>query len=156
MPFHIAEFNLGVLRYDWGDPRVADFANALDRVNAVAARSPGFVWRMSDEEMDAAQNDPDGALGGNPRIASTLSIWEDVESLERFVWRTLHKQFYDRREEWFAPGQGVRLALWRIPQGDRPSIKEAVARLTSLQTHGDTEFAFGWRYAQRFRRAPAP
>ncbi len=148
MNFHLAEFNTGVLRHDWDDPRVADFANALDQVNAIAARSPGFAWRLPDPEMDAAQNDPSGPLGGNPRTASTLSVWQDLESLELFVWQTLHKRFFDRREEWFAPNQGLRMVLWRTEQGSRPTIAEAVERLGFLESHGDTDFAFGWRYAQ--------
>ncbi|MCI4663605.1 MAG: DUF3291 domain-containing protein [Neomegalonema sp.] len=149
MGVHLAEFNIGVLRYPWGDPRIADFANALDQVNAIAARSPGFIWRMPDDDMDAAQRDPSGPLGDNPRTASTLSVWRDLPSLERFVWRTLHKRFFDRREEWFAPGQGVRLVLWRTPEGHRPSIAEAVERLRSLDARGDTDFAFGWEYAKQ-------
>ena len=148
MKYHLAEFNSGVLRYDWDDPRVADFANALDRVNAIAERSPGFIWRMPDDDMDKAQRDREGALGGNPRMASTLSVWDSVESLEHFVWRTLHKHFYDRREEWFAPGQGIRLVLWWVPEDHRPSIDEAVERLRHLEMHGDTDFAFGWNYAK--------
>jgi len=150
---HLAEFNTGVLRYDWDDPRVADFAEALDQVNAVAARSPGFVWRMPDEDMDTAQRDPDGVLGGNLRTASTLSVWRDVASLEKFVWQTLHRRFYDRREEWFAPGQGIRMVLWHVPEGHRPNIEEAVERFQHLQTHGDTDFAFGWQRAKQLGTA---
>lgn len=149
MGFHLAELNIGVLRHPWGDPRIAEFANAIDRVNAIAARSPGFVWRLSDIDMDAAQRDPAGALGGDPRVAATLSVWEDLASLERFVWRTVHKRFFARRKEWFAPDQGIRLALWRTPAGHRPSIDEGVARLRALEADGDTDFAFGWSYAKR-------
>ena len=149
MKVYLAEFNIGILRHDWEDPRIADFANALDQVNNIAARSPGFVWRLPDEEMEAAQCNPDGVLGGNPRTASTLSVWEDVDSLEQFVWRTLHKRFFDRREEWFAPDQGIRLVLWHIYQDHRPSINEAVERLRNLESRGDTDFAFGWAYAKR-------
>ncbi|MGI9413652.1 MAG: DUF3291 domain-containing protein [Hyphomicrobiales bacterium] len=148
MPVHLAEFNIGVLRHDWDDPRVADFVDGLDRVNAIAARAPGFVWRLPDDDMEAAQRDPTGPLGGNPRTASTLSVWADVASLEHFVWHTLHKRFYDRRTEWFAPGQGVRLVLWHVPVGHRPTIGEAAARLTHLDAHGDTAFAFGWAWAK--------
>lgn len=150
---HLAEFNTGILRYDWDDPRVADFAEALDQVNRIAARSSGFVWRMPDEEMDAAQNDPNGVLGGNPRTASTLSVWRDVHSLEQFVWQTLHKRFYDRRKEWFAPGQGIRMVLWQTPIGHQPSIEEAIERFESLKSRGDTDFAFGWEHAKKLRRA---
>ncbi|MDP5215632.1 DUF3291 domain-containing protein [Ruegeria sp. 2205SS24-7] len=144
---HIAEFNIGTLRYDWDDPRVKDFADNLDRVNAIAARSPGFVWRMPDEDMEAAQLDAGGPLGGDPRTASTLSVWEDMESLERFVWGTVHKQFYDRKLEWYAPSDALRLVLWWVPVGHRPSIGEAMERFRFLDRHGDTDHAFGWAHA---------
>ncbi|MFC3615739.1 DUF3291 domain-containing protein [Lutimaribacter marinistellae] len=147
---HIAEFNIGVLRYDWDDPRVKDFADNIDRVNAIAARSPGFVWRLSDADMEAAQTAADGPLGGNPRTASTLSVWEDIESLERFVWQTVHKQFYDRKDEWYAP-QGLRMVLWWVPEGHRPTVEEAKARFDHLAAHGDSDHAFGWAHASGAR-----
>lgn len=142
----LAEFNIGVLRYDWDDPRVADFANGLDMVNSVAQRSPGFVWMLDEAAMEAAQNDPEGPLGGNPRIASTLSVWQDAETLEQFVWNTVHKQFYNRKDEWYAPGQGLRLVMWWVPEGHRPTIAEAKARLDHLAAHGNTDHAFGWSH----------
>lgn len=148
---HLAEFNIGVLRYDWDDPRVADFVNGLDLVNGIAARSPGFVWRFGDADMEDAQLDDAGPLGGNPRTASTLSVWENVESLEAFVWKTVHKQFYDRKVDWFAPGQGIRMVLWWVPKGHRPTIAEAKARFDLLSDRGDSEDAFGWSYLQQAR-----
>lgn len=141
---HIAEFNIGVLRHDWDDPRVADFADNIDRVNAVARRSPGFVWMLDDDAMDAAQNDAGGVLGGNPRTASTLSVWTDAGALSSFVFRTVHRAFYQRGPEWFEPGQGLRFVMWRVPAGHRPDIVEAKARLDHLAAHGDTDHAFGW------------
>lgn len=147
---HLAEFNIGTLRYDWEDPRVADFLNNLDRVYDIARRSPGYVWHMEGDEMEAAQVDPGGVLGGNPRTASTLSVWRDVASLERFTWATVHKQFYDRKDEWYAPEDqvwgGHRLVMWWVAPGHRPTIEEAAERLTRLMSHGDTDHAFGWAH----------
>ena len=82
---HIAQMNWGILRADWDDPSVAEFVENLDRVNRIAMRSPGFVWMMPEEEMDAAQNDAEGVFGGNPRTASTLSVWETPQALDHFV-----------------------------------------------------------------------
>ncbi len=144
----LAQFNRGVLRHDWDDPRVAEFADNIDAVNTVAAGSDGFVWRLDDDEMEAAQLDPAGPLGGNPRVASTLSVWRDLAALETFVWRTLHGRFFAKRTEWFAPGQGLRLVLWRVDADDRPTLGEAVERFDHLQAHGDSAFAFGWDYAR--------
>lgn len=143
---HLAELNLGILRHDWDDPRVKAFVDGIDLVNRVAERSPGFVWRMTDDDMDAAQNDPTGALGGDPRMASTMSVWEDVASLEAFVWNTVHRQFFERRAEWFDAVESIRLVMWWVPEGHRPSIGEGMERFRHLETHGDSEHAFGWKY----------
>ncbi|MEO0622729.1 MAG: DUF3291 domain-containing protein [Pseudomonadota bacterium] len=143
---HLAEFNIGVLRHDWEDPRVADFLNGLALVNGVAARSPGFVWRLGDEEMEAAQEDANGPLGGNPRTASTLSVWESAEALENFVWNTVHRRFYERKGEWFAPTGALRLVMWWVPEGHRPTVAEAMERFRYLDAHGDSDHAFGWRH----------
>lgn len=148
---HLAEFNMGVLRHDWEDPRIADFVNGLALVNGAAVRSPGFVWRLDDAMMEAVQEDPDGPLGGNPRIASTLSVWESAEALEAFVWNTVHRQFYERGAEWFQPAGGIKLVMWWVPVGHRPSIAEAMERFRHLEAHGDTERAFGWAHLAEAR-----
>ncbi len=142
--WHLAEFNLGILKYDWDDPRIADFANGIDRVNGIAIRSPGFVWMLDEEVMDAAQRDSEGVLGGNPRTASTLSVWEDVESLEHFVWNTVHKAFYRRRANWFDVLDRMHFAMWWVAPGTEPSPEDAMARLAHLDAHGNTDEAFGW------------
>ncbi|MFK7875133.1 MAG: DUF3291 domain-containing protein [Paracoccaceae bacterium] len=153
---HLAEFNIGTLKYDWDDPRIADFQNNLDRVYDVAARSPGYVWHMSPADMETAQGDPLGVLGGNSRTASTLSVWQDAQSLEHFTWNTLHKQFYDRKNEWYdAVDQawgGHRLVMWWVNQGERPSIAQAAARLAYLIKHGDSNHAFGWAHLKGGQR----
>ena len=41
---HLAELNIGRLRYPQSDPRVAPFIDNLALVNGLAERSPGFVW----------------------------------------------------------------------------------------------------------------
>lgn len=147
---HLAEFNIGTLRYDWDDPRVADFADNLGRVYAIAERSPGYVWHMDPDDMDLAQNDPTGVLGGDPRTASTLSVWESPEHLRAFSFDTVHKQFYDRRGEWYdaTAQKGPRLVMWWVPVGHLPAISEAAERLQRLMQRGETEDAFGWTYLQ--------
>lgn len=145
----LAEFNIGILKYDWDDPRVADFRDNLERVFALAERSPGYIWHMGEAEMEAAQLDAGGPLGGNPRTASTLSVWTDVAALERFVFQTVHKRFYDRRAEWYdAEDQPMRLVMWWVPEGHRPTVAEAAARLEQRTRMGDSAEAFGWDYAQ--------
>jgi hypothetical protein len=141
---HLAELNLGILKYDWDDPRVQDFVNGLDRVNGAAKRSKGFVWMMDPDEMAFEQTSDQGNMGANPRMASTLSVWEDVASLEHFVWNTVHKKFYDRKAEWYDMGAVLRFAMWWVPVGHRPTMAEAMARFRHLEKHGASVRAFGW------------
>lgn len=143
---HLAEVNLGVLKHDWDDPRVKGFVDGLDLVNGVAQRSPGFIWMMPPDQMEAAQNDPDGRMEAHPRLASTLSVWADVASLEHFVWNTVHKRFYDRRAEWYDVVESLRFAMWWVPAGHIPDMAEAMARFHHLAQHGDSDYAFGWAH----------
>ena len=39
---HLAELNIGKFKYPTTDPRMAEFMDNLDRVNALAERSPGL------------------------------------------------------------------------------------------------------------------
>ena len=42
--WHIVQINLATGMYPLDDPRMAGFVSRLDEVNALADRSPGFVW----------------------------------------------------------------------------------------------------------------
>ncbi|MEO8244560.1 MAG: DUF3291 domain-containing protein [bacterium] len=145
---HLAELNFGELRYDWDDPRVKDFVDGLDLVNGLAARSPGFIWRLSDDDMDTAQTSPAGAFGGNSRMASTLSVWRDVAALENFVWNTVHRQFYERRAEWYDAIGNSYLVMWWVPVGHRPDVAEGLVRFNQMRDKGPSEAAFGWAWLQ--------
>jgi len=43
---HLAQYNIGRVLYDLGDPEMADFIAQLDEVNGLKDRSEGFVWRL--------------------------------------------------------------------------------------------------------------
>ncbi len=143
MTYHVAEFNFGTLRYTWGDPSIAGFEDALGQVNAIAARSPGFVWRMPDDEMEVAQQDPTGPLADGPNTASTLSIWTSAAPLYQFVTKTLHAKIMAGRTAWFVPGDSGFLVCWRVPQGRRPDVTEGVEQWRKLQIAGDSKDIFG-------------
>ena len=117
-------------------------------VNALAARSPGFVWRLSDGDMNEEQVSEGGGFGGNPRMASTLSVWIDAASLRHFVWNTVHRQFYDKRALWYDAIGNSNLVMWWVPVGHRPSVAEGLARFARLVGQGPSEMAFGWDWLQ--------
>jgi hypothetical protein len=138
---HLAQLNIGRIRYEIEDPRMADFTNNLAMVNGLAERTPGFVWRYIDESGNSTSTRP----YSDPRIAINLSVWESVEALERFVYQTIHRRFYGRRGEWFEHFEGSYFVMWWVAAGHRPSVDEAVARLEHLKKHGPSEHAFNWR-----------
>jgi hypothetical protein len=140
---HLAQLNIGRIRYDLDDPRMAGFTNNLDLVNAMADRSAGFVWRHIDDSGKAIETRP----FADPRIIVNFSVWESVAALEQYVWQTVHKRFYGRRENWFEPIEGPSLVLWWLAAGHRPDVNEAVARLMHLKTHGPSDHAFDWQMA---------
>lgn len=137
----VAELNIGRIRHDVDDPRMAGFVDNLDRINALAERSPGFVWRYQDASGAAIETIRDD----DPRELLNMSVWETAEDLERYVFGTLHARFYAKRFEWFEPPTGPHFVMWRVAEGHRPSIDEALARLGDLTRNGPTEDVFGWR-----------
>jgi len=139
---HLAELNIARLKYPFEDPRVAEFADNLERVNGVAERSDGFVWRLQDESGNAA----DIRAFDDPLVIVNMSVWQGPEYLERFVWNTVHKQFYRQRAEWFALMQKQHFVMWWVDEGHMPSLEEAKARLDHLDQSGDSDFAFGWSH----------
>lgn len=144
MDRHLAQLNIARLKHDPDDPRVAEFMDNLDRVNAVAETMPGFVWRLADESGNAT-----GIRAfDDPRLIVNLSVWEDARSLERFVWQTVHTRFYSRKSAWFDPMPGPHLVMWWVPAGDRPDIGEAARRLELLRRDGPGPEVFGWEGLQ--------
>jgi Domain of unknown function (DUF3291) len=137
---HLAELNIGRLLHPLDDPRMADFADNLDRVNGIADRSEGFVWRLKGDAGNATSIQ----AFDDPRIIINISLWDSVAALERYVWQTVHKRFYGRRHEWFDRFEGPYFVMWWVPLGHRPTVEEALERLQSLKDNGPSDFAFGW------------
>ncbi len=141
--YHLAELNVGRLLAPTGDPRVAEFMANLERVNGLGKRMPGFVWMMEGSGEPGTGN-TENAIGDDPQFVANLTVWEDVQSLEKFVWGTIHKQFYERRQEWFEVLGQMHFAMWWVPAGHKPSLDEAVERLEHLRSNGPSDHAFGW------------
>lgn len=138
---HLAQLNVGHIRYPTDDPRVAEFMNALDAVNALAERSPGFVWRFKD---DASNNATNVLVTPDPTFLINMSVWETPAELEHFVWNTVHKRFYMKKGNWFEPMGRPHFVMWWVPAGHCPTPSEALARLEHLTQNGPSDHAFGW------------
>lgn len=137
--WQLAELNIAKARYENDDPRFKDFVDMIGPVNEMAERMPGYVWRLTDKggvgTMDIQAFD-------DPRLLVNLSVWEDAESLEAFVNKTVHAKVMGRRKEWFGAMETHHMVLWWVKAGHRPDLTEAKARLDLLNTEGPGPGAF--------------
>lgn len=136
---NVAQINIGRILYPVDDPRMAGFMNRLDEINAIADRAPGFVWRLQTEAGNATYFRP---YPEDDRILLNMSVWESIDTLRDYVYRTLHKDLIRDRHLWFEKFSGVFLALWWVPDGHTPTIEEAKERLAHLEKYGPTARAF--------------
>jgi hypothetical protein len=146
MTYQLAQINVAKLRYPMDDPRIADFANNLERINAVAESAPGFVWRLQDDSGNATHI----RAYDDPLIIVNMSVWQSLEALQAFAYRTEHVQFFRRRSEWFEDFGAPYLALWWIAAGAYPTPHEGRKRLDLLAARGPSPEAFTFR--ERFAR----
>lgn len=137
--WHLAQLNIGRVRAPVEDPVMAGFTQRLNEVNALAERSPGFVWRLQTQEGNATYFRP---YPDDDRILMNMSVWESIEELKNYVYKSAHVELLRERHRWFEPFSGVYLALWWIPAGHIPSIEEATERLAHLERCGPTPYAF--------------
>jgi hypothetical protein len=142
--YELAQLNIGVIRGPIDSPVMAEFVANLDRINALAEHTPGFVWRLQTEEGNATAIRP---FPEDENIAVNLSVWKDLDSLRRFVFQSEHVEIMRRRSEWFVKMDRAYLVLWWVPLGHRPSIEEAKARLELLRRGGPSAQAFTFRQA---------
>lgn len=141
MPYHLAQVNVGIGRGPIDSPVMKEFKDALDEINALAEASSGFVWRLKGDSGNATeiQAFPD------PRQLVNLSVWESVEALQAYVFKSVHGKFFKRRGEWFEKMATPHLALWWVPAGTVPTVEDAKARLALIEARGETAEAFTFR-----------
>jgi hypothetical protein len=139
--YELAQLNIGIIKGAMNSPVMADFAANLDRINALADRSPGFIWRLQTEEGDATAIRP----FDNDNMLVNMSVWRDIESLLKYVYSSAHVDVMRRRREWFERMPEAFLVLWWVPKGYRPSVAEAIAKLEALRAKGPTPDAFTFR-----------
>lgn len=132
----LAQINVAELKAPLDSPMLKDFVDNLDRVNALAERSPGFIWRLKGDGNDATELRPMG-----DKIIVNMSVWRDVESLKQFTYKSMHVEILKRKREWFER-MTMNYVLWWVPAGYEPTPAEAVARLQLLREKGPSPDAF--------------
>ncbi len=139
--YQLAQLNIGIIRGPMNSPIMAEFAANLERINALAERSAGFVWRLQTPEGNATAIRP----FENESMLINMSVWEDAESLRKFVYRSAHADILRRRREWFEKMSEAILVLWWVPRQHLPTVEEAIARLQLLRHKGPHPEAFTFR-----------
>jgi hypothetical protein len=142
--FHVAQINVARASAPIDSAQLAEFIGALEPVNALAESSPGFVWRLQDDSGDAVSI----RVFDDDQIIVNMSVWETIETLFEFAYRSDHVEYFRRRREWFTRYPTTHFALWWVRPGHVPTIDDAKDRLERLEANGPTPYAFTFK--QRF------
>jgi hypothetical protein len=140
----LAQLNVGRAAAPLDSEQLRDFMENLDPINDLADASPGFVWRLQTEDGNATAI----KAWDDPLMILNMSVWESVESLADFVYRSAHTDFLRRRREFFEKPVEAIQVLWWVEDGHRPTVSEALERLDHLRAHGPTDHAFTFREAR--------
>lgn len=139
--YQLAQVNIARMLAPLSDPLMAGFVAQLDAINALADSSPGFLWRLQTPEGNATALRP----YEDDLILVNLSLWASLTDLSAFIYKSRHRQVMQQRRQWFQQFDGPYTALWWVPSGHIPSVEEAKERLASLDTHGETPYAFSFK-----------
>lgn len=141
----IAQMNFATALAPLDHPIMAEFMDNLDRINALAEASPGFVWRLKDDTGNATSID----ILTDPKAILNVSVWQSVDDLYSYAFRTDHQYFVKKRAHWFVPSTKRSFVMWTLSEGEAmPTPQEAFARLRHLEQNGPTAFAFDWKTAK--------
>src|SRR5215831_5328476 len=116
----LAQINISRLLAPLDDPKIAGFVAALDPINALADRSPGFIWRLQSDSGNAT----DLAYNDDPFVIVNMSVWESLETLRAFTYESHHNKVFRNRGKWFEKPDKPTYCLWWIPAGHVPTIGE--------------------------------
>ena len=141
MKYHLAQVNIAKMLAPIDNPVMADFVNNLDRINALAEESEGFIWRLKDDENNATAL----KIFEDDFLIVNMSVWTSIETLFSFTYQTAHTEIFKRKKEWFSKMPEMHMACWYIPEGEIPSTEEAKNRLAYLNNHGETPYAFTFK-----------
>ena len=139
--YHLAQINIARMLAPIDDPIMSEFVAQLSPINALADESPGFVWRLQSESGDATSI----KIYDDELIIINITVWESVEFLREFAYRSAHVGVMRDRKRWFEIFDDPYYALWWIPAGELPSTEEGKERLDHLREDGDNAFAFSFK-----------
>ena len=138
----LAQLNIAEAVAPMDDPIMRDFISNTDRINALADRHPGFIWRLKGEYSDDSYSIK---AFDNDRMLVNMSVWKDRQSLFDYVYNSGHIEIFKRRKEWFEKMPKMHMVLWYVEDGHIPTLEEGKERLLHLQQNGESEYAFTFK-----------
>jgi hypothetical protein len=138
---HLAQINISRLLAPLDSPQLADFVAQIDKINAIAEGSEGFVWRLKDENGNATELSP----FEDDMIIVNMSVWESAETLKNYVFKSMHTEVMRNRNAWFEKIKMPMTVLWWVDIGHIPTVIEAKQRLENLQTNGESDEVFTFK-----------
>lgn len=145
--FHLAQFNIARLIAPLDDPQIAGFVAQLEILNTLAEDSPGFVWRLAGDNG----NSTNIRTYDDERILVNMSVWESIEALFEYTYRSDHVGAFRDRRQWFEPLPTPYLVMWWVPAGVIPTALSGKHKLEYLAQHGPSPQAFTFK-----KRFPPP
>ncbi len=139
--YHLVQCNIGRILAPLDSLRLAGFVAGLEPINALADSSPGFVWRLETDDGNATSI----RAFDDDMLLMNLSVWESIDTLAEFVYRSAHRDVMRQRGQWFEKMADAYMVLWWIPAGTIPTVDDAKARLEILTRDGPSPEAFTFR-----------
>ena len=138
---YLAQLNIAKLLKPIDHPQISEFRENLDRINRLAEESKGFVWRLQDEYGSATNIQ----AFDNPNFIVNMSVWETIEDLKNYVFKSGHAEIMKKRKKWFEKHTSHYMVMWWVDQAHIPTLEEAIERLDYLKAHGESEYAFSFK-----------
>ena len=138
--FVLAQLNIGRLIAPIDSPIVKEFTDFIDPINKFSEESKGFVWRLKSDDGQSSSYMP--TPFEDYRIITNLTVWETLDDLKEFTYKTVHTYFIKSRRKWFEKMDSPHLVLWWIPRGHIPTLEEGKTKLELLEANGPTPEAF--------------
>jgi hypothetical protein len=135
---YLAQINVALARADMSSAVMTGFVSRLDEINRLAENARGFVWRLVGDGADATSI----RAFDDPLLLVNMSVWEDLESLKSYAYKSAHVDLIRDRDAWFHKLPEAHQALWWVSAGHIPTVREGKAKLEHIRAHGPSPEAF--------------
>lgn len=156
--YYLAHMNYARLKAPMDDPSMAEFKAAMDPINALAQRTPGYVWSL-DYPAKGSDGDVPHEFRDDPLLMPQLSLWKNPRAIQHFAFKSGHFMYYKRKREWFTSPKAPWSVCWWFFSTDEtpvPTLAQAFDRLGLLrESKKSTPQAFELNTAKDFPK-PTP